>query len=393
MSDSKKNTTAPYPSKSVNKRHRVRRFVFTLNNYTSEELEAIKEIPCKWMVVGKEIGESTATPHLQGAVVLHTQKEFSNLKTLPGLERAWFQEMQGTPAQSLAYCTKQDSSFFTKGTIPQQGKRNDLVDVVNDVRVGKSLREIADSDSGAVAILRYSKGLNVLRDLYRPHQRVAPIICWFYGPTGTGKTRCAFELCARIKCSFSFPWVSTGSVKWFDGYDGQRCAIFDDLRAKQTDFAFLLRLLDRYPLAVEIKGGFTSWRPEFIFVTAPMSPRDMWSFRSNEQIEQLERRIHYCIEFKESPPLPRKLFNSLGLGDSDRRSFRSSVADLWPHHIPEFCGSSETEDPETTEVAVHVDVGGDDVNNEGEERVSQASPKDTWFDSDNEFIPLSPWSM
>jgi len=44
---------------------RLRRFVFTLNNWTDDELEDLMEFPCQWMVIGKEIGES-GTKHLQG---------------------------------------------------------------------------------------------------------------------------------------------------------------------------------------------------------------------------------------------------------------------------------------------------------------------------------------
>jgi len=42
---------------------RSRNFVFTLNNYTTEEVELVKEWDCKYLIFGKEIGES-GTPHL-----------------------------------------------------------------------------------------------------------------------------------------------------------------------------------------------------------------------------------------------------------------------------------------------------------------------------------------
>lgn len=51
---------------------RLTRAVFTLNNYTEEEYSYLtKEFApnhCRWMVIGKEIGD-TGTSHLQGACV------------------------------------------------------------------------------------------------------------------------------------------------------------------------------------------------------------------------------------------------------------------------------------------------------------------------------------
>lgn len=49
-------------------RNRVRRFCFTLNNYTKEEEDYLQAFPCTWLVMGKEVGES-GTPHLQGEVI------------------------------------------------------------------------------------------------------------------------------------------------------------------------------------------------------------------------------------------------------------------------------------------------------------------------------------
>lgn len=49
---------------------RLSRFVFTLNNYTEEEVAFLKEFGAttKWFVMGKEVGES-GTLHLQGILI------------------------------------------------------------------------------------------------------------------------------------------------------------------------------------------------------------------------------------------------------------------------------------------------------------------------------------
>lgn len=285
--------------RNVPRRHRTQnrlsRFVFTLNNYTPADVAALKSLTnVKWLIFGKEVGEN-GTPHLQGACVIGKQTAFSTVKKWPGLERAHIEPMHGTPQQSLDYCTKQDPEAYVYGDMPAEGKRNDLQTTINLLKEGKSIRDIVNSDDIAsiATIVRYPKGLNAVANLLRLRERKPPIVVWLYGPTGVGKTRCAVEF-AQSYTSGEY-WMSSGSLRWFDGYDGQQVAIFDDLRTKHVEFSMLLRLLDRYPMRVEIKGGCVQWIPEVIIVTAPYNPDLMWNLRRNEDIEQLNRRVTHCL--------------------------------------------------------------------------------------------------
>lgn len=75
---------------------RMRRFVFTLNNWTQPEYDwLVSSLPtlAKWAVIGKENGKE-GTAHLQGAVVLNKQTSFSTIKTWTGFARAhWCSEV------------------------------------------------------------------------------------------------------------------------------------------------------------------------------------------------------------------------------------------------------------------------------------------------------------
>ena len=56
-----------------------RNFCWTLNNFLDDEIKVLKDLSCKYIVFGKEIG-ATGTPHLQGYVEFKNACSFSALK-------------------------------------------------------------------------------------------------------------------------------------------------------------------------------------------------------------------------------------------------------------------------------------------------------------------------
>ena len=52
---------------------RGRRWCFTLNNYTDEDLQQLRGVvpsKCRYIVFGREVAPETETPHLQGYLEL-----------------------------------------------------------------------------------------------------------------------------------------------------------------------------------------------------------------------------------------------------------------------------------------------------------------------------------
>lgn len=134
-------------------------------------------------------------------------------------------------------------------------------------------------------------------------KREKPTVLWLWGSTGSGKTRTALELAEESGCSY---WIShSEKLQWFDGYNGQEWVIFDDFRRNMCTLAYLLRLLDRYPMQVQIKGGYINWTPKVIIITSPVNPETAYTyldkFKNEEKIwdgyDQLERRIDDVICF------------------------------------------------------------------------------------------------
>jgi len=115
-----------------------------------------------------------------------------------------------------------------------------------------------------------------------------------------GKAICARQLSSHLEISPEDIWVSNDDLRWFEGYDNKQMAIIDDFRAKHVSFSFLLRLLDRYPLRIPVKGDYVNWAPRVIVITCPYSPDQCFSTRQTylpEDLEQLHRRITKIVHF------------------------------------------------------------------------------------------------
>jgi hypothetical protein len=149
-----------------------------------------------------------------------------------------------------------------------------------------------------VEYVKYHKAVTQIRALAVPKREWKTEVLWFYGPTGTGKSRRAFEMTDE-------PYVhNMSSGKWFDGYEGQDDVIFDDMRKDTFKFHELLRLFDRYHMKVEVKGASVNWCPKRIIVTTCFKPEQMYETR--EDLQQLMRRIEQVVHF------PASMNNVLG---------------------------------------------------------------------------------
>lgn len=295
---------------------RLTRACFTVNNYTDEEYQWLTtdfKRQCSWIVIGKETGENE-TPHLQGAFILLKQTAFSTIKTYVGLRRAHLERMQGQPVHSLTYCTKQDSSPFVHGDMPLQGKRNDIHSAVDELSKGKRIKDLAKDPQYWDVVVKYMKGLTGIRAAMATPRSIdtPPTIYWLYGETGTGKSRYAWEYGVSVYGHANIYTTVSSTLQWFDGYDGQQYAIFEDFRSKGISFSSLLRIFDRYPHDVPYKGGFTCWNPAVIVVTTPHDISATFSKRAEhipEDIRQLERRVTKQFNFND--PAEIKCFREL----------------------------------------------------------------------------------
>lgn len=158
---------------------------------------------------------------------------------------------------------------------------------------------------------KYAHNCNGIEKIYqrkaRLEPKVNPYILYLAGGYGCGKTCLAANFLGLDPSQY---WISC-DLPWGDGYTGQKIAIFDDIRHGDLKFNKLLRLLDRYPVDVAIKGGEVPFKPSIIILTCPRLPREEWVFHDRwnllnngqiteyEDIGQLERRLDEIRQWDE----------------------------------------------------------------------------------------------
>ncbi len=261
---------------------RARAFCFTLNNYSADDERRIRDIPCNYLCYGRERGNNN-TPHIQGYIYFASAKTFTAAKRLLG-QRCHLEVAKGDPQSNRTYCSK-DNDFYETGKLPQQGKRSDIDNVRATLNSGGRMRDVME-----VATSYQSAKFGELWLKYcEPARTTKPKVYWFFGATGTGKSKEAKD---RWPDAF---W--TNGTKWWCGYDGHANVIWDDFRCTDCSLKYLLRVIDRYPVRAEIKGSQRQLRFDTICFTAPEHP-SKYFVESSEDLKQLLRRIDEIKEYK-----------------------------------------------------------------------------------------------
>jgi len=271
----------------------AKNWCFTLNNYTNDELDQLMGLPestpeLQYLVFGRETGES-GTPHLQGFVSFNKRFSLGNVKRLIS-SRVHLEPMRGTPEQAAEYC-KKDRDFEEFGSLPKgRGHRTDLEQMHCSIVEGATIAEIRESFFSQY--MRYHKAIDkYAASLIKPRTwETETIVYW--GRTGTGKTRKVFD-----SHDIDDIYVHTGE-RWFDGYRGQPVVLFDDFNGSEFTLTYLLRLLDRYPMTVPVKGDFVQWVPKTIYITSNKDPNCEWyPSCSDRHKEAMFRRIKEIQHF------------------------------------------------------------------------------------------------
>lgn len=247
-----------------------------------------------------EKGQS-GTRHLQAYLLFRTKRRLGYVKSLLG-DRI-HAEVARHPAQAELYCRKEETRIegpktnFTeeeKASIGQ-GKRSEIAEACNLIIAGTPIKEVALQFP--TSYVRYHGGFHRLDQMLRVGRVSAPTVLWLYGPTGTGKSRLARDLCSQYSEHADSLFTKCGSSKWFCGYDRQQCVIWDEFD-DNFQLEVLLQLLDRYPVKLECKGGYVNFTAELIIITTNLSPFEHYMQKKECQIKALLRRINLILQIE-----------------------------------------------------------------------------------------------
>lgn len=174
---------------------------------------------------------------------------------------------------------------FELGSRPlNKGCKKDWSQILASAKVGDFSSIPPD-----VIVRNYSSLRRIEKDHMKPTAIVKRVFV-FYGPTGTGKSRRAWE-----EATFD-AYPKDPNTKYWDGYSGQKNVVIDEFRGK-IDISHVLRWLDRYPVSVECKYGACVLRSESIWITSNLHPRAWYDSLDLETQLALERRFTDVVDF------------------------------------------------------------------------------------------------
>jgi len=259
---------------------RSRAWCFTLNNYSDSEVDALKQLDCQHIVFGKEVGKE-GTPHLQGHVYFATLKSLAQVKKMQN--RAHWEQSRDV-LSAINYCEK-DGDLFEKGDRPKNPKKQGEVEKRRWSEAFAAAKDGRMEDIPDDLRIRYYSTFKKIRADHLPKPDTLEQLAneWNWGPTGTGKTKSAWERYPDAFCK-------KANTHWWDGYDGEEVVIIDDFDKYHVKQGYELKIwLDHRPFPAEFKGGSKVIRPKKIIITSNYHPSDIWE--DDTTLQPVLRRV------------------------------------------------------------------------------------------------------
>ncbi len=251
-----------------------------------------------------ERGDRNSRYHLQGYLCFNQRKRMGFVRSLLG-NSAHVESRKGTHQQAKAYNSKEESRvagpwMWGVEPVSQQGRRTDLEEIKEAIKAGT--REITIAEEYFGQWVRYHKSFARFRTLLTPERNYKTQTIVYWGETGTGKTRKVFD---EHGSDGVYPLPrSTGNAFWFDGYGGGEhdVLLIDDFYG-WLPISFLLKLCDRYPMMVPIKGAMTRFTCHYIYFTSNIPWTDWYKWDEinggDELKKAFKRRIDKVVHFTE----------------------------------------------------------------------------------------------
>ena len=275
-----------------------RSFTGTCNNYTDKQIDAVKAVPCKAIVCGREIGEENGVPHLQLAIVMSKPMRFKALGKLLG--GGWHIEQMKGSWEDQGYCCK-DGEMVRMEDNRKQGRRNDVVAFRDAIKRKAGDMELINTFPNECA--KFSRFLPFVRKVmareaaYAGFSDISVKVYW--GDAGTGKSKLAkiWDFKQQYELALTQP------KQWFGDYQGQDKILMNEYAGQWPLSQFLNWTDGNTSRYVEVKGeGTYLTNKEWIF-TSNIDPMDWYkstfdSTANTELEEAFLRRITEIVYFE-----------------------------------------------------------------------------------------------
>ncbi|GHV17829.1 hypothetical protein FACS18949_14800 [Clostridia bacterium] len=289
-----------------------RKWQLTLNNpinkgYTHANIEeALRTL--KALVYFCMADEEAQTPHTHIFIAADSAIRFSTVKRL--FPEAHIEPAHGSSKENRDYIsksgkwendakhgTKIEGTFEEWGDMPneKQGQRNDLKDIYDALRDGKTAHEIVQENP--TLILQSDKIERarqfLLNEQYKLEFRKLDV-SYVFGRTATGKTRFIMET-----YGYDNVYRTTSYRNCFDRYNGQKVLLLDEFRG-ELPLSFMLNVLDGYPLSLNARYTDRQACYDKVFIVSNEDLRGLYTWERLNQRDSYEaflRRIHHVIVY------------------------------------------------------------------------------------------------
>ncbi|ASM90388.1 replication associated protein [Hudisavirus sp.] len=297
----------------------AKRWCFTINNPTDDDMfweDAEQQEKFDFLAVQYEVGKQ-GTPHYQGFVILKRRNRLTWLKSNFN-NRAHWEKTRGTDLEAAQYCMKDDthppgSYRWRWGTLKECQKRRSreeleetVIEEVDELK--KKFKPAAEINSQVLARPGFLAAYNALTadmlGVYRPNLKIVTMV----GPPGTGKSFAINKLFPKAGRAI----IGNGGT-WFANPTAT-VMVFEEF-AGQIPLQKMLKLLDPYPMALEVKGGMRPAMYTLAIITSNTRP-DGW-YKNEEQ------------DGKRSDAL-LALWDRLGFSNGTNRCYRTCGTYLEP---------------------------------------------------------------
>lgn len=289
---------------------------FWQERFPVERLQKYKE-RIRYAVFQKEKCPTTGRIHWQTYIEFRTPQYVNFVKDNIFKDptcHVQFRKGANSRIKCRYYCMKTrtrvpgtESGPFEFGNWVKDGQRTDLDKVKESLEDGMSVADIMEENFKTC--VRIPHALKIYQEAQCRKDSMAErnvIVNVYYGPTGTGKTRAAMDEAMKLVggdfaklFSLGQPRVPGGCI-WFDGYQSGPVLVIDDYY-DWIDTTLFLKILDRYPIRLEQKGGIVYANWTHVWITSNFHPTE-WKTPKGKPIDPrsfkpLLRRINNISYF------------------------------------------------------------------------------------------------